>query len=233
MLKDALFPTRTNVLQEPPESLDQEPFSFQAEFEGYMDMYSHVQRVTEYLNAHKCWFSQCAQPMKTELLGENGYTLTIGRFGALGYEVEPKIALVLNSFTEKMYRMETVPVPGYQPSNYEVDYQALIELIEVPTESDSLTIAKTFQHNKLAQLTQEITRIQWQLDLKVAVRFPKFINKLPASVIQKTGDRLLTQIVGKVSPYLTYKVQQDFHTRFDLPIPPKSSRKCQENSINS
>ena len=233
MLKDSLFLTQTNVPQQKPESLAKDPFSFQAEFEGHMDMYSNVQRVTEYLNAHKYWFSNCAQPMKTEPLGENGYTLTIGRFAALGYEVEPKIALVLNSSAQRIYRMETVPVPGYQPNYYEVDYQAVMELVEVPPESLSLTRVQLFQKQKISQLPEQITRIQWQLNLKVAVRFPQFIEKLPTSIIQNTGDRLLNKIVYKVSPCLTSRVQQDFHTRFELPIPPKSSRKCGRIAISS
>jgi hypothetical protein len=231
LLKNLLFPTQTSLPNEQPEPLAKDPFNFQAEFAGYMEMYSNAQKVAEYLDAHKCWFSHCAQPMKTEPLGENGYTLMIGRFAALGYEVEPKIALVLNSSAEGMYRMETIPVPEYQPSHYEVDYQALMELVEVPIESASLAMTKPFQQKKWSQLPGEITRIDWQLNLKVAVRFPKFIEKLPTSLIQNTGDRLLTQIVRQVSPYLTYRVQQDFHTRFDLPIPPKSSRKLQIISL--
>ncbi|MFM6897022.1 MAG: DUF1997 domain-containing protein, partial [Microcystis panniformis] len=34
----------------------------------------------------------------------------------------------------------------------------------------------------------------------------------------------LTQIVRQVSPRLTYKVQEDFHSSFNLPLPPASSR---------
>ncbi|MDY7014297.1 MAG: DUF1997 domain-containing protein, partial [Cyanobacteriota bacterium] len=63
-----------------------------------------------------------------------------------------------------------------------------------------------------------------QLQLKVTVNFPKFIYKLPPSLIQSTGDRLLAQIVRQISPRLTYKVQKDFHRSLDLPLPPKQSR---------
>lgn len=206
---------------EQPECLEQEPFEFQAEFEGCMEMYSDAQRVAEYLDAHQRWFGHCAQPMQVEPLGDNGYTLILGRFGALGYEIEPKMSVILHSLGQREYRMETPSFPKRQPSNYEVDYQAWLKLVEIPAELAAPEIAEV-----LPSLA-EITRVQWQLNLKVAVKFPKFIHKLPASLIQSSGDRLLTQIVRQVSPRLTDKVQQDFHTRFDLPIPPKSSRQCQ------
>ncbi len=32
-------------------------------------------KVAEYLNAHALWFSHCAEPMKVQPLGENGYAL--------------------------------------------------------------------------------------------------------------------------------------------------------------
>ena len=70
--------------------------------------------------------------------------------------------------------------------------------------------------------------------MDVAVKFPKFIHKLPFSVIQKTGDRLLTQIVRQISPRLTYKIQEDFHKGQDLPVPAKNSRhldKVDESSL--
>jgi len=32
--------------------------------------------------------------------------------------------------------------------------------------------------------------VEWQLDLAVYVQFPKFIQRLPKSMVQSTGDRL-------------------------------------------
>jgi len=36
----------------------------------------------------------------------------------------------------------------------------------------------------------KVTRVEWQLDLAVYVQFPKFIQRLPKSMVQSTGDRL-------------------------------------------
>jgi hypothetical protein len=71
----------------------------------------------------------------------------------------------------------------------------------------------------------EITRVEWQLDLAVYIQFPKFIHRLPKSVIQSTGDRLLNKIVQQVSRRLTYKVQEDFHKSLGIPFPSKSKKK--------
>jgi hypothetical protein len=63
------------------------------------------------------------------------------------------------------------------------------------------------------------TKVDWDLDLHVYIQFPKFIYKLPTGVIQATGDKVLKQIVNRVSRQLTHKVQTDFHGNLGLKIP--------------
>ncbi|MEO1765304.1 MAG: DUF1997 domain-containing protein, partial [Cyanobacteria bacterium J06629_18] len=89
---------------------------------------------------------------------------------------------------------------------YDVDYRASLQLAESQNESNL------------------ITKVEWELHLNVYVQFPKFIKRLPDSLIQKTGDRLLNQIVRQVSRRLTRKVQQEFHQSLDIPFPPKSQK---------
>lgn len=175
---------------------------FRTHFVGWMEMHAGVEVVADYLRAHQGWFRRCAHPMKAEPLGENGYTLIVGRFGAFGYEVEPKIGLNMTVEEDGIYRIETVPVPDYTPPGYEVDFQAVQKLVAVgdlPAQEGG------------EALNTAITRVEWHLDLAVGVWFPKFIQALPKSLIQKTGDRLLAQIVKQVSRHLTHKVQEDFH----------------------
>ena len=199
-------------------------FLFQGSFLGYMDMYSDRNTVAEYLNTHEGWFCRCAQPMQVEPLGENGYILSVGQFNYFGYEVEPKIAVVLNPPQDGIYTMHTVPIPNYQAPGYEVLYQSMMGLQELDLQQTlGKQIKQIFKSQKSRPIT--MTRVSWTLDMSVTVDFPQFIDKLPSSLIQNTGDRLLAQIVRQISPRLTYKVQQDFHTRFNLPIPPKSGRK--------
>jgi hypothetical protein len=193
-------------------------FTFATKFIGSMDMYANADNVADYLNAHEGWFTRCARPMKVESLDNNSYILTVGRFGSFGYEVEPKIAVVLNPPLDRVYTMHTIPIPNYQAPGYDVDYYASMNLEEVPTES-------IISGKQLLSLPNMITRVSWTLDLTVRVKFPKFISKLSPNLIQSTGDRLLAQIIRQVSPRLTFKVQQDFHQGFDLPLPPKTGRK--------
>ncbi len=212
------------VTSESPNEI--KPFLFETYFAGCMDMYSDADTVADYLDDHENWFCHCAQPMKVEALGDNGYSLTVGNFGSFGYEVEPKIAVVLNPPVNRVYTMHTIPLPDYKSVGYEVNYQAMMELREVSQEVvvDSLTLNQSIT----SHLPSKITQVTWKLDLAVKVIFPKFINKLPSSLIQKTGDRLLGQIVRQISPRLTYKVQQDFHNRLSLPLPPKSGRRLEK-----
>lgn len=212
---DSMELTQTN-------SAEKKAFAFEVSFVGRMDMYSDADTVAEYLNAHEGWFCRCAQPMKVEPLGNNGYILTVGKYGSFGYEVEPKMGVVLNPPVGRVYHMHTIPIPDYNPPGYEVNYQASMELEEIAIEDRPSTKGGLFSRKQT--MPPRITQVSWSLDLLVKVEFPQFIYKLSPSLIQSTGDRLLAQIVRQVSPRLTYKVQQDFHSSQALPMPPKSSR---------
>jgi len=190
----------------------QEETRFYGTFSDCMELSAPSEIVAEYLNNHSEWFSRCAQPMKVEPLGENGYELIIGRFGAFSYDVEPKIGLELLPPEEGIYRIHTIPIPDYQPPGYDVDYRASLQLVENQNEADN-PVQST-----------PITRVEWELYLPVYVEFPNFIKRLPQNLIQKTGDRLLNQIVRQVSRRLTRKVQEDFHQSLGIPFSHKSKK---------
>lgn len=193
-------------------------------------MYSDVDTVADYLNAHEGWFCRCARPMKVEPLGNNGYILVIGRFNSLGYQVEPKIAVVLEPPVDRVYDMHTIPVSEGEPLGYEVNFQASMELTASDPECDE-RLKASFAKKRIA-LPATSTKVNWTLSLSVKVDFPKFISKFSPSLIESTGDRLLAQIVRQVSPRLTHKVQQDFHARLFLPVPPKSTIKFEQINLD-
>jgi hypothetical protein len=190
-----------------------ESTQFSSQFVDSMDMFADMDMVSRYFDEHHEWFGRCAHPMKADAIGPNSYALTIGRFGSFGYEVEPKIGLDLLPQAEGVYRIETVPVPGYTPLGYDVDFRAAMELVELSaehwSEGNGLELA----------LSESVTRVQWKLDLTVFIQFPKFIHALPKSLVQSTGDRVLNQVVRQVSGRLTRKVLEDFHTTYNLPVP--------------
>lgn len=203
----------------------QEPVVFQTHFAGIMEMYSDLDTVAKYLNDHQGWFVRCAMPMKAKPFGENGYTLIIGSYGAFGYNVEPQMTVILEPPQANFYCMYSVPNPEFNHEGYEVDYLSKMYIESIPVSSAADGILKIY-HRQGKQPPDKITKVNWELDLQVKVRFPRFIYKLPLSLIQDTGDRLLSQIVKQISPRLSYKVQKDFHSHLDLPIPPKTARTC-------
>lgn len=200
-------------MPEADNSVANSPNRFYGQFADYMEMYASAQTVADYLNTHRGWFCRCASPMKVEPIGENGYALTIGRFGSFGYEVEPKIGLELLPPDQGIYHIKTLPVPDYVAPGYEVEFKAVMELVESASSSQNLG---------------KITRVEWQLELAVYIQFPKFIQRLPKSMVQSTGDRLLNQIVRQVSRRLTSKVQEDFHNSLGLAFPPKSKKQSKK-----
>ncbi|MBR8836707.1 MAG: DUF1997 domain-containing protein [Stigonema ocellatum SAG 48.90 = DSM 106950] len=184
---------------------------FHGSYSDSMEMYGPAFNVAEYLNNHASWFSRCAEPMKVEPLGKNGYVLGIGRFGSFGYEVEPKIGLELLPPESGIYSIRTIPIPNYQAPGYDVDYRSWLQLVETPANHPSADLG-------------EMTLVMWELVLTVDIYFPKFIQRLPKSLIQSTGDRLLNQIVRQVSRRLTTKVQEDFHQSLGIPFNSKKKR---------
>lgn len=197
------------------EQSNQEPTRFLSQFIGTMELHADAQTVAKYLDAHHGWFCRCAHPMKVRPLGNNGYTLTIGQFGAFGYDVEPKISLDLLPQDQGVYRIRTISMVDPDPQGYEVDFQAALQLAEASVNADGM--AETSQ--------SKLTRVEWHLNLEVAIQFPKFIQKLPKNLIQQTGDRLLAKIVQQVSQRLTAKVQDDFHATLGLSTPKHSRKK--------
>jgi Protein of unknown function (DUF1997) len=178
-----------------------QPFCFSYRFTDTMFMGADVKTVGKYLDAHQGWFTRCAHPMTVKPIGANGYDLTIGTFDSFGYIVEPKIGLELLPQESAVYRIRTVDIPDYAPLGYEVSFNAEMRLVE------------TVDGDKLG------TKVDWDLDLHVYIQFPKFIYKLPTGVIQGTGNKVLKQIVNRVSRQLTHKVQEDFHGNLGLKIP--------------
>lgn len=189
-------------------------------YNSYMEMFASADTVAAYLDVHREWFLHCAHPMTAEPLGENGYELTIGQFGAFGYQVEPKIGLDLLPQDQGIYRIQTIPIPGYEAPGYEVNFQAAMYLLEMDIDPTLYYLPAGVN----ATLSPKMTRVEWDLKLEVAIQFPRFIQTLPKSLIQTTGDRLLNQIVRQVSRCLTHKVQEDFHSTRNIPFARKRKK---------
>ncbi len=115
------------------------PAQFQSHFTGCMELYADTQTVARYLDTHRSWFCRCAHPMKVKFLGERGYDLAIGRFGAFGYNVEPSIGLELLPQDQGIYRIRTIPVPGQEAQAYQVDFQSELRLVTAPAETGKLS----------------------------------------------------------------------------------------------
>ena len=194
-----------------------ETLHFQGNYIGHMEMYADAASVAKYLDAHQEWFHRCAKPMTVESIGDNGYGLTVGKFKSLNHEVEPKIGLHLLPQDEGVYRIETIPVPGYDPVGYDVDFRASMTLCESAV-GELEDAPKDLQIDKT-------THVEWELNLSTWVELPRFVQVLPDNLVKASGDKLLNQIVRQVSKRLTRKVQQEFHTALGLPIPCENKRR--------
>ncbi len=191
---------------------------FHHHFSGWMKLYATIPTVMNYLNDHQSWFRRCARPMQVEPLGEMGYALGLGKFGAFGFHVDPRIGLQLFPKEFGVYQIESIPVPDYAPTIYSVDFQALMVLLD----NAQLDCHTESEENAPTSSPAAECHVAWELDLSVWLKFPNFIQALPPALIQKTGDRILVQVVRQVSRRLTRTVQQDFHKSLGIPFPPKA-----------
>jgi hypothetical protein len=177
---------------------------FEGQYAGQMEMAAPPEVVGDYLNRHQGWFPRCASPMQVSLISDHGYALVVGHYSVLGYEVEPKVGLYLSPLEQRIYRIDTIPIPDYEPPGYDVDFKAVLELQD----------RSPNQH-----LLPAGTLVDWNLNLNVKIHVPRFVNALPYALVKSSGDRLLNQVVRQVSKRLTRKVQEDFHTTQSLPLP--------------
>lgn len=183
-------------------------------FSGWMKMYAPIPVVKQYLDNHQDWFRRCARPMKVEALGDMGYTLGLGRYGAFNFYVDPKIGLELIPQNYGVYRIETLPIPGHTPTLYSVDFKASLSILETSQTDGRET-------DRIDGVPNVECHLAWELDLGVWLNLPGFIQTLPTNLIRRTGDRVLMQVVRQVSRRLTRTVQSDFHRSLEIPFPPK------------
>ena len=61
---------------------------YSSHFEDSMKMLAPQAVVARYLDDHQSWFERCASPMQVEAIDRQSYSLTLGRFGNFGFEVE-------------------------------------------------------------------------------------------------------------------------------------------------
>ena len=183
---------------------------YTSSFSDLMEMRAPAAVVQAYLDSHGGWFRRCAAPMEVSPIGTNGYLLTLGRFGNFGFDVEPTIGLELLPQSQGVYRIITVPIPAGETSLeglYDVEFNASLKLKEPSSGTSGEAEALTF--------------VRWDLDLSVWIQLPGMITLLPDSLVQSSGDHLLTQIVRQISRKLTWKVQEDFHSSNGLKCPPR------------
>jgi hypothetical protein len=185
---------------------------YSSSFSDLMEMWAPAEVVASYLDHHEGWFRRCAAPMTVRPLGNNGYSLTLGRFGNFGFEVEPTIGLELLPQDRGVYRIATVA--SEQPETplerlYDVEFNASLKLQEQLNPEDEI------DGSSLG------TAVLWDLDLKVWIQIPGVIALLPEALVQTSGDHLLRQIVRQISRRLTWKVQEDFHASHGLKCPPR------------
>jgi hypothetical protein len=188
-------------------------------FADLMEMRAPAPVVATYLDRHEGWFRRCAAPMAVAPLEGEGYVLTLGRFGNLGFEVEPTIGLELLPQAEGVYRIVTVPVPDADPALaalYDVEFNASLRL----DEASGAEAAAELSQEEVDQLMAH-TLVRWELELAVWLRLPSMLTVLPDPVLQNSGDHLLRQIVRQISRRLTWKVQEDFHASHGIPCPPR------------
>ncbi|WP_408648793.1 protein kinase domain-containing protein [Tumidithrix elongata] len=171
------------------------PYTFRNYSSGTILLKGDMESVSKYIENHPQWLPQCILPLKARAIGANAYSLNIGKIGALGYEIDPTVNLYMTQDGRSNYQIKTQPIPAKDPNGYEVSFHSKIKLVEHPTRKPK----------------NKTTRIEWDLTLIAKLDFPMFVMILPTSLVQRTGDAILNQVVKQVSDSFSEKISQDFH----------------------
>ena len=161
--------------------------------------------VAAYLDDHQELVPRCASPMQVEAIDQKSYSLTLGRFGNFGFEVEPTIALRScrsrkGSTGSKPCRRAASPWPAGSLRR------------RLPRPGCAGSPKQDTPHRAMGSGSQASGSAA-QGDHHAA-----------GSVVQSSGDHLLRQIVRQISRRLTWKVQEDFHATHGLSCPPRRQR---------
>ncbi len=176
-------------------------------YTGYLELNSSAKVVDEYIKNHHYWFPRCADPLKVVAIGQNGYDILVGKYGALKFEIEVRLGLeLLPPNSQGIYKINSINLPNYTPPGYGIDFKGSFKLTEIPLQKKNFLSMLGFNREQSV-----MTRWDYQLDLQVKIKFPKFILRLPESVIKNTGDRIILQVVNEVSRRLSERVKNEFH----------------------
>ncbi|MEN9205145.1 MAG: DUF1997 domain-containing protein [Thermostichales cyanobacterium DRC_bins_46] len=160
---------------------------------GEVDLETPVEELAGYLRHHQEWIHRCFKPLKVQPLGNADYRLQFFRIGGLGFELEPHFAITIWEDPLHCFRLTSLALPEDASLPYQVDCQA------------------SFRIEQHSSDPQPLTRVYWDLTLKIDLELPGFLQVLPRPLVQKVGIKVVNQVTRSMSDRLTHNVCTDFY----------------------
>jgi hypothetical protein len=165
--------------------------------QGKVDLETPISPLADYLHAHQSWIERCFKPLKVEVLSPESYKLQFFRIGGLGFELEPCFGVRIWAEEGYLFRLSSIELPSDAHLPYKVDCQSYFRLEE--------------------QLTNETTRVYWDLKLDIWMALPGFLQALPHPFVHRVGSKVVHRVTRTMSDRLTHNVCSDFYRSIGKP----------------
>ncbi|MGK7913706.1 MAG: DUF1997 domain-containing protein [Synechococcus sp.] len=175
------------------EALDSRYLRVYANQAGEVDLSTPVAPLADYLRSHEQWIEPCFKPLKVTPLTPKSYQLKFFRMGALGFELEPCFGIEIGSKGDRLFFLNSIPLPGDDELPYSVDCSSEFRLEE--------------RQEKAAA----VTRVFWTLHLDIVVELPRFLQLLPRKRVRSVAEALVNQVARRMCNRLTQNICQDYY----------------------
>lgn len=155
---------------------------------GRVDLRTALAPLVDYFRDHSHWVPVGFKPLVVRQLGELTYRLQLPRFGAMGYELAPELALEVVEESEYAHRLVSIDQPDL---DYKVDFDGLLGL----------------------HPAGERVGVDWQARFAIEIEPPGFLWMIPEAALKAAAQVAASAMIGSVCRTLIDNLTCDYRSR--------------------
>lgn len=155
---------------------------------GRVDLRTAMPPLVQYFRNPTHWVPVGFKPLTVRRLDELTYRLQLPRFGALGYELAPELALQVVEESECAHRLIAIDQPDL---DYQIDFDGLLGL----------------------HPAGERVGVNWQVRFAIAIEPPGFLWMIPEAALKAAAQIAASAMIGSVCRTLIDNLTGDYRSR--------------------
>ncbi|AGY57657.1 DUF1997 domain-containing protein [Gloeobacter kilaueensis] len=156
--------------------------------QGDVRLQTPLPPLVTYLRGPDHWVPVGFRPLKVQRTGAGHFDLQLPEFGALGFQLAPRMVLQLIEDDECRYRLLSVPSPA---SDYQTDFSGLFQLTPRPPAVD----------------------VFWEARFAIQLTLPGFLGMFPQPVVQSAAQTAVSAMSASVCQNLVHNICCDYRSR--------------------